>query len=300
VFKDVRTVIGDLDSKDVLLRESAIANVVLQCASADHEAGAEAIIEGLRLGPSGSGPGYLIHTSGTGILLNFGEQFGQYSSKVYDDVVDIKEITSLPPERWHRKVDAIVLAAEDSNKSASGNRHVKTAILCPPLIYGVGDGPVKTRSNQLPNMANAVLRHKSSFTVAGSKNIWRNVHVADLADGYVLLVEEALKEGGGKATWGAQGYYFTENGEHTFVELSQLLAFSAYTKGYISKLEVETLSPEEVKKLNSSGPAVWGFTSRGIASRLRGLGWKPFRAPVSEYVAEALEIEARSLGVSEK
>jgi hypothetical protein len=44
----------------------------------------------------------------------------------------------------------------------------------------------------------------------------------------VLLVEEAVKEGGGSAQWGEEGYYFCEAGE--FVSFSQSFAFAANMK----------------------------------------------------------------------
>lgn len=129
---------------------------------------------------------------------------------MYDDVHDIGALTSLPDERWHRDIDRIVLSAP---AAAGASRGIRTAIICPPTIYGVGTGPAKVRSDQLPRLAHAILRNRHAFTVNAGKNIWRNVHVADLADAYVLLTEEALNDGG-KAGWDAQGYYFAENGEH--------------------------------------------------------------------------------------
>lgn len=43
------------------------------------------------------------------------------------------------------------------------------------------------------------------------------MHADDLADAFILLVEEALKPNGGNASWGDDGYYFAEAGE--FVSL---------------------------------------------------------------------------------
>jgi nucleoside-diphosphate-sugar epimerase len=90
---------------------------------------------------------------------------------------------------------------------------IRTAIVCLPTIYGKGDGPVRVRSVQLPYLANTALRRGASLTVNKGENEWRNVHIADLAEAYVLLVGEALK-GGGRADWNETGYYFVENGGH--------------------------------------------------------------------------------------
>jgi hypothetical protein len=39
------------------------------------------------------------------------------------------------------------------------------------------------------------------------------LHVDDVADAFILLIEEALKPNGGQAQWGSDGYYFAEAGE---------------------------------------------------------------------------------------
>jgi hypothetical protein len=116
-----------------------VTNYRLDWANCDHEASASAIVKGLS---SRSTPGFLIHTSGTGILTYADVARGSYgtpSTKVYNDWDGVSEVTSLPDEAWHRKVDKIVLAAGDN---------VKTAIVCPPTIYGPGRGPGNTYSDQ--------------------------------------------------------------------------------------------------------------------------------------------------------
>lgn len=86
---------------------------------------------------------------------------GQPSEKVYHDIADLAEITSFPIENHvHRDVDMAVL--EEGKKS-----NVPTAILSPPLIHGVGKGPVKTRSIQIPFLTDATLRHGKGFQVLG-------------------------------------------------------------------------------------------------------------------------------------
>ncbi|KAL5343643.1 hypothetical protein BJX70DRAFT_393700 [Aspergillus crustosus] len=92
----MKTVIGDLDSIDLLVQLSAEADVVLQCASADHPVATTAIVRGLRQKerPAGSPPGFLIHTSGTGILGDPDQDYGQPPTALYDDVADIKAISS--------------------------------------------------------------------------------------------------------------------------------------------------------------------------------------------------------------
>lgn len=93
---------------------------------------AKAIAEGLASGHSKDHPGYWLHISGTGILCFAdadADRYGEASDKVYDDLDKVEELTGLPDHAFHRNVDKLVL-------EAGTNDAVKTAILCPPTIYG--------------------------------------------------------------------------------------------------------------------------------------------------------------------
>ncbi|KAL3481277.1 hypothetical protein BJX99DRAFT_253581 [Aspergillus californicus] len=294
----VKTAIGDLDSVDTLARLSAESDIVLQCASADHPVAVAAIIEGIKSKPAGANPGFLIHTSGTGILGDPDQEYGAPPDREYDDVADIATITNLPLNRWHRGVDKLVLEASMSEKLVD-NEKIKTAIVCPPTIYGKGDGPVRVRSVQLPYLANAALRRAGSLTVNKGENEWRNVHIADLADAYVLLLGEALK-GGGKADWNEKGYYFVENGQHVWKDLARAVAEDGFRKGYFKSDNVDALSVQETLEVQSTphpGPAIWGVNSLGLANRIRSLGWEAQQPSIWEYVSEAVDIEAQALGL---
>jgi hypothetical protein len=91
---------------------------------------------------------------------------GQPSDKAYHDIADLVEITSFPLENHlHRDVDAAILAAQERFK-------VPTAIVSPPMIHGVGKGPIKTRSIQIPFLVEAILKRGKGFQVLEGQNIW--------------------------------------------------------------------------------------------------------------------------------
>lgn len=208
VYPNVKPVYGGLNDLALLEKESSAADIVLNFADSDHPPSAEAIVRGAM--QHKDTPVFVIHTSGTGILtwktVETGT-FGQLEEKVYNDWEGIEEVTSLPDSAAHRNVDKVFLEAEEN-----GNGLVKTAIVCPPSIYGVGRGPGNKRSQQLYNLSNIILSAGEGKRVGEGKSRQTHVHVKDLSQLYVLLVEAAAA-GGGAATWGKQGYYFSSVGE---------------------------------------------------------------------------------------
>lgn len=266
-------------------------------ANADHEAAATALVKGLSAREE---PGYLIHTSGTGILLftDFkSDTYGEASEKVYDDLENVAEVTSLPDHAPHRIVDKIILEA-----GASG--HVKTAIVCPPTIYGPGRGPGNQRSHQVPELARSTLERGHGFKVGAGKTFWGNVHVHDLSDLYLKLVEEAAAGGetaewsGKPAGWGAQGYYFCENGEHVWGDVSQWIATEAHKQGLIESDAVRSIDKEEANKCTPMGAALWGANSRARAKRAREvLKWTPNSPSLQDEIKNTLDVEAKKLGL---
>lgn len=266
--------------------------MLVDFAHADHEVGAKALTKGLA---ARTEPGYLIHTSGTGILLFADLEhriFGEASPKIYDDWEGIDEVTSLPDFAPHRNVDKTVLAAGTEKASK-----IKTAIVCPPTIYGQGRGPGNQRGHQVYELAKCTLEQKQGIQVGAGRTYWPNVHVYDLSKVYLALVEAAAN-GGEKAAWGKAGYYFTENGEHIWGEISKVVASAAQQQGFISSDEVVTVSAEEADKLSSHGSALWGANARCRAIRARKLlGWSPTEKGLIDEIPLVVESEAKKLGL---
>jgi hypothetical protein len=78
----------------------------------------------------------------------------------------VTEITTLPLEgHLHRDIDIAVL-------NTGAELKVPTAIISPPMIYGVGAGPIKTRSIQVPILTEAILKRGRGFQILNGQNIW--------------------------------------------------------------------------------------------------------------------------------
>ncbi|KAB8277021.1 hypothetical protein BDV30DRAFT_205698 [Aspergillus minisclerotigenes] len=293
-YPNVRIVLGDLDSSNIIEEEVKNADIILHCADCDHVASAEAIAKGAAH-HTPENPVWVIHTSGTGILTV--EDFrtntwGFYRSKEHNDWEGVDELLNLPDDSFHRNVDKIIIEASQRNPES-----VKTAIVCPPTIYGPGRGPGNQKSVQAYWLAAAVLKRKKGFLVGEGKNIWHQVHVQDLSDVYGALADAAAA-GGGKATWNDKGYYLAENGQFVWGDIQREVARVAYEKKLIPSPDVESLPDAQVSELNEFGLYAWGSSSRGHALRARKLfGWSPSKPSLKELIPEIVDLEAKNLGL---
>lgn len=208
--------------------------------------------------------------------------------KIWDDIKDIEEIVrGLPDHAPHRKIDKIVLAANSDR--------TRTAIVCPPCIYGKGRGPGNQRSMQLPGLVSSFMNRGEAFQVGAGKSIWSNVHVRDLSDLYIVLAEAAVGDGT-PATWGQEGYYFAENGEQPWGEVSIRLGDKLVKRGLLKSPDVGSVSQEEASEMYAHGGYLWGANSRSRASRARQLlQWKPKGASLEGCFDEAIDIEKQAL-----
>ena len=262
--------------------------------SSDHEGAAKAIKAGLAKSHTAEKPGCWIHTSGTGILCWKDMETKTYgeapSQQPYDDLERVQDLTGLPDSAWHRDIDKIVLGASSAA--------VKTAIVCPPTIYGPGRGPGNKRSRQVYELARVTLEQGQAPQLGKGLTEWDNVHVQDLSEMFVLLVEAAVSGKENPELWGEKGYFLAENGHHVWGDVSKEVAEAAYKAGYIKTKEVDVVNVEVAKEKAGMQALTWGLNSKGFAKRARKvLGWKPAGKSLKESIPDIVDGEARSLGL---
>lgn len=114
-----------------------------------------------------------------------------------------------------------------------------------------------------------------------------------------MKLAEAAVDGGGKATWGAEGYYLTENESFIWGDVSKTVAKEAHKQGLIPSAEVISVTPDEAERLRGGGSVLWGANSRCSAIRVRKLlGWSPKGESVEAEIPQLVTDEARSLGLT--
>ena len=166
--------------------------------------------------------------------------FGEPDNKVFDDLNGVEELVNLPAEAFHRNIDELVLK--------TGTEHadrVKTAIICPPTIYGEGRGPVSGRGRQVYELTSFILNQKCCPRIGRGLARWNHIHVHDLSGVIDLLTEAALDPSRREDSkiWGPHGYFLTENGEHIWGDLSVQIGKEVYKQGLTqSEPELRELS----------------------------------------------------------
>lgn len=240
----VKPVLGGLDDIDLLGEAAGAADATINAASADHRGAVEAICEAL----SGTGKLFL-HTSGSSIV---GTRAG---GKLLGDIYDEDTAFEPSPARAAR-------VALNQDILSYADKGVRTVILCPSLIYGLGRG-IEPHSMQAPWLIALAKRDGVAKHVGPGDNIWSNVHIDDLVDLYILALEQAS----------SSGLYFAENGENSMKEVCQAISkMLGFDGGTVA------MSAEEAAAIWGDGPAnaTMGSNSRVRAKRAREtLGWTP-------------------------
>jgi nucleoside-diphosphate-sugar epimerase len=80
---------------------------------------------------------------------------------------------------------------------------LKTAVVCPPDIYGRGHGPGRQLSYYISWFVQGIRKIGAPFYLNEGSNIRGWVHIDDFTRIYVSLVEAAAA-GGGHVTWGKE------------------------------------------------------------------------------------------------
>ncbi|KAL4954379.1 hypothetical protein BDW69DRAFT_163297 [Aspergillus filifer] len=304
VYPTINIFIADHDDKFEIAKEVSKHDIVMHFAlSADHIPSAEAIIDGL----TGRGGGVYIHTSGTDVLLDPAEdvvakRVGD-EVRAFDDWDGIHDLRRLPDAAAHREVDKLVLSA--------GTSTLKTAIICPSTVYGVGRGIISQRSDQIPNLARLILQTGKGLQLTDGKSFWNCVHLYDLSRLYLALMEDVVAstsitgnggdsgaEYAGKATFNTSGYYLVESGTYHWGEIARRITQEAYKLGLVSSEEVRIIDMSDRDILKPAGRPVINYSVAAKTVRARKLlGWDPVEGALEEEINGIVRAEGRALGL---
>lgn len=255
----VEPVIGDLNDTDLLIREAKQADGVINAASADHSESVQALIKGLE----GSSKPF-IHTSGSSIVGD-DVRGSQRTESIFDEYTPLV-VQKLKQPR--RDIDLMVLGAAENA--------VRSIVICPSLVYGVGRG-LNPKSIQIPFLTENAQKQGVVQIVGAGLNVWSNIHIDDLVDLYVLALTKAP----------SGSFYFAENGETSFEQIGSAIATRL---GFST---VETLNPDVAAQLWGVPRAYYSFGSNSRVRSVRArqeLGWMPRNASAIDWILNEMPI----------
>lgn len=257
--RGIEPVLGTLDDAALLEREARASDGVINAANADNATAAKALIAGL----VGSAKPFL-HTSGSSVVAD--DARGNVRSEIVFS--DEAELIVHPLKQARHEINQDILRAADSG--------VRAVVICPSLIYGRGRG-LNPNSIQIPFLI-AEGRKRGAIPLVGrGLNIWSNVHIDDVVALYLLALRGAP----------AGAFYFAENGETAYIDLSRALAKR------LAILDTVSVPADEAAKVWGAGMAYFslGGNSRVRARRARReLVWAPIHASVLDWIANEMPV----------
>ncbi|KAJ6452776.1 hypothetical protein C8R45DRAFT_882741 [Mycena sanguinolenta] len=263
----VHVVLADLADIDIVEAAASEADVVIDTANADHPRSCRAILAGLKVRHSRTGiQSVFIHSSGTGALTDSAQ--GKFASKkIYEDL-DCREIRAIPKNYVHRESDSMI-------SEASVEGYIRGYVVMPPLIYGRGTGPFSRTSVQIPALIRAALKLGQAIHVGPGRSMWNGVHVQDLVDLYLILMDDALT-GKSQAPTGLECFYFCATDTYSWKQLANEIGKRLYARGVIATAEARPVSSsEEEEVLGAWSGFAYGSNSRSKPGKAYTLGWKP-------------------------
>ncbi|KAH6871638.1 hypothetical protein B0T10DRAFT_466576 [Thelonectria olida] len=296
-FRQVQIVKGGLEDAEIIAREAKEADIVVHLAASGHLKSVQAIHHALSNKPKSQKSPYWIQISGGSALAaaelaDPSRVCGAGSDIIWDDLDGIDAIRSLIKQHPKRAVDNYLLSV------ANNTPHVKTALVLPPIIYGQGRGPVNQRSIQIPELAKLTLQRQRGVQVGPGQSRWGNVHILDLSQLFLRLVEKAVEGTEDPNIWGSNGLYLTGIGEISFGEISRRIAAAASELNVLQERSIDQLSGQEADDLLPHGSVLYGTNVRGQARRAKKwFGWAPTHEDLEHDIPRTVAREARQLGL---
>jgi nucleoside-diphosphate-sugar epimerase len=254
--RGIEPVAGDLTAYTPVVEAARRADAVINAANSDNPFVVHALLDGLK----GSGKP-LVQTSGSSVVGSYDN--GEPSERTFD------EDTPFTPEAEKAgrvAIDHAVLAARD----------IRGIVIRPTLIYGRGIGVAAT-SIQLPKLIDIAKKQGVPGHVGPGLNIWSHVHIADVADLFLLALDKAQ----------AGSLFYAENGEASFKSVAQsigrMLGLGERTKSWATGEAVDLLGPGAYLS--------FGSNSRVRGKRSRALGWKPKGGTLADEIERGVYAE---------
>lgn len=128
---------------------------------------------------------------------------------------------------------------------------IKTYFVMPPLIYGRGTGIFNQRSEQIPVLVRNALKMGQSEYVSPGHSTIGHVHAEDVATLFEAVLVCAMSDP--SLPSGRNGYYFAATGQHTWLQVADMIASEGYKLGLLHSDHAVPISVSEAAQKLSNG-----------------------------------------------
>ncbi|CDO74492.1 hypothetical protein BN946_scf184979.g47 [Trametes cinnabarina] len=224
----VEVTMGSVTELDKVAGLAENAHIIIYAAnSPDNVIAIGAILKGMknRQEKTGDQP-HLIHTSGAAMFVD--RLRGEVNSTVYSDI-DLSAIEALPENAFNRPAELLVIDADEKGK------YVRTYIVTPTMVYGLGHGPLFDAgiANPILSMVCAALKRGSVEVQEQGVAKWMGVHIDDHL--YMRIIN-AIVDDPAKISHGRTGYFISESGSQSIQEILQSIAEGLHAIGILTTM----------------------------------------------------------------
>ncbi len=201
----IKPVVGSLTNSKLLIEATQQSNAVINAADSDNPWVVTTIL------PVLNGTNKLfIQTSGSSLVGD--KAVGNKSELIFNEDTP-----------FHPALEKVGRIAINEGVLAAAQQGVHSIVLCHSLIYGQGQG-IHTESIQIPELIKLAQKTGKASHIGKGQNIWSHVHIDDVADLYLLAIENAP----------AGSFFYVENGEASMKKaaeaISRMLGFEKKTE----------------------------------------------------------------------
>jgi len=286
IYPGINLVEGSLEDDAIIQEQVQKADVVINTASSDHWPSVKSSLAGLEKSATARGPGnppLYIHISGCGIISD--DARGEPVDHVpeHSDVgLDLKKC---PPTNTHLDSDIPIVEAATRKENP-----IRSIIVFPAQIYGVGDGVQKT-TLWLRFFTDFAKKLGYVGTWGQGFNSMNNIHVKDCANAILTVFKAALE---GKADEGAEGFYFAASNAPRipYREWTKVMGDHLHAEGFIEHPGTRPMPNEIVDPMGHYGWSLLGGNQFAKPERLAKLGWEPtetLKHPLLETMPAAVD-----------
>lgn len=270
-------------------------DIVINAGSGFHPPSAAALVRGLAKRPLShhkQKPAWMLHTSGCSNicdrpLTGASRPDAEYSDADAGAVYDFEKAAEALDPYPQRTSELLALDTGAASASATTTGVVRVRVLSvqAAAIFGTGSGLFQRAGLMIPIMMRYVLARGHGFRLGDGSAVIDYVHVADLADLYVLFVRRIMADGGKDMPSGREGIVFPTAGRVLISDIARGCVDAAFARGVLPR--PDTAQQPEVREIGLAEAATttagnvvvaevgWAGHRRTVGTVARRLGWEP-------------------------